>query len=180
MTDRPSAVRRLLFGAAFAASLAAAGLVPPTAASARQQDAAAQAGMGDQMGDQAGGRMGDHGGRRGHGLHARVDRMLTVAGATPTQKAKIQQILKSAFEQSEPLRRKAADAHRELGRLLTAPRIDRAAIERARADHISALDQSGRIMVKAFADAAEVLSPEQRARIAAAMAERRRPVLRSH
>lgn len=175
MTDRPSAVRRLLLGAAFTASLAAAGLVLPTAASARQ-DAASQAGMGDQMG----GRMGDHGGRRGHGLHARVDRMLTIAGATPEQKAKIQQILKSAFEQSEPLRRKAADAHRELGRLLTAPRIDRAAIERARADHISALDQSGRIMVKAFADAAEVLSPEQRARIAAAMPERRRPVLRSH
>lgn len=172
MTDKTSAARRRLLGAALAATVAAAGLLPAAAASARQ-DAADQA----EMGDQAAGQMGEHG-RRGsqgsQGLHARVDRLLALAGASPQQKAKIEQILKNAFTQTEPLRRKAAEAHQDLARLLTAPRIDRAAIERDRADHISALDQSGRIMVKAFADAAEVLTPQQRARIAMAVSEGRR------
>jgi Spy/CpxP family protein refolding chaperone len=164
MTDRPSAVRRLLLGAAFAA-IFAAGLVPPPAASARQQDAAAQADVSDPGGDQGG----DHRGRRGGGMRARVEHMLDVAGATPDQKAKIRQILKTAFQQTAPQRRKAAETHRELGRLLTAPKIDRAAIERVRAEHVAATDQSGRILVKAFADAAEVLKPEQRAKIAGAI-----------
>jgi Spy/CpxP family protein refolding chaperone len=162
MTDRIFSVRRLLLGAAFAATFAVGGLALPTAASARQ-DAAAQEDTSDQGGD--------HGGKGG-GLRARVERMLTVAGASSEQKTKINQILKRAFEQAAPLRRKAADTHRELGRLLTSAKIDRTAIERARAEHVAATDQSGRIMVKAFADAAEVLTPEQRARIAGAMAER--------
>jgi protein CpxP len=167
MTNRISAVRRLVLGAAFTATVAAGGLLAPIAASARQDPAA-----------QEGKEGGDHMGKGG-GLRARVDHMLTVAGATSQQKAKIQQILKSAFEQAAPLRRKAADAHRELGRLLTLPKIDRAAIERARAEHVAATDQAGRILVKAFADAAEVLTPEQRAKIAAEMAERRHGA-RSH
>jgi periplasmic protein CpxP/Spy len=170
MTDRPSAVRRLLLGAAFAAIFAAGGLMPPSAASARQLDAAAQADVSDPGGDQGGDHGGDHGGRRGGGMRARVEHMLDVAGATPDQKAKIRQILKTAFQQTAPQRRKAAETHRELGRLLTAPKIDRAAIERVRAEHLAATDQSGRILVKAFADAAEVLKPEQRARIAGAIA----------
>jgi protein CpxP len=159
--DKPFAVRRLLLGAAFAASLAVGGLAGPAAVSARQ-DADAQEDSGDHGSD--------HGGRHSHGLRAQMERMLTIAQATPEQKTKIQAILKSAFEQAAPLRKKAADTHRELGRLLTAAKIDRAAIEKARADHVAATDQSGRILVKAFADAAEVLTPEQRARIAAAMA----------
>jgi periplasmic protein CpxP/Spy len=173
MTDRISisAVRRLLLGAALAATFAAGGLVRPAAASA-MQDAAAQDGMGDQTGD--------HTGERGRGgkLRAQVEHMLTVAGATPEQKAKIHQILKTAHEQAAPQRQKLAETHRELGRLLTAPKIDRAAIERVRAQHVAASDQNGRIMVKAFADAAEVLSPEQRAKIAGAMAERHHATLR--
>lgn len=156
MTASTSAVRRLLLGAAFAAIFTAGGLMPPAAASARQE-AAAQEGAGDRME------------ARRSGLRARVEHMLAVAGATPEQKAKVHQILKSAFEQAAPLRRKTADTHRELARLLTATKIDRAAIERVRAEHVAATDQSGRIMVKAFADAAEVLTPEQRARIAAAI-----------
>ena len=161
--NRSFAARRLLLGAAFAASLAVGGLAGPAAVSARQ-DADAQDDSSDHGGDH------DHGGRHGHGLRAQMERMLTIAQATPEQKTKIQAILKSAFEQAAPLRKKAADSHRELGRLLAASKIDRTAIEKARADHVAATDQSGRIMVKAFADAAEVLRPEQRARIAAAMA----------
>ena len=161
MTDRPSAVRRRLLGAALAATFAAGGLVLPTTAFARQ-DAAVQEDASDQTSDQTG----DHKGRHS-GLRARVEHMLAVAGATSEQKTKINQILKTAFQQTAALRRKAADTHRELGRLLSAQKIDRAAIEKTRAEHVAATDQSGRIMVKAFADAAEVLRPDQRAKIAA-------------
>jgi Spy/CpxP family protein refolding chaperone len=177
MTDKTSAVRRLLLGASFAATFAAGGFLGPTAASARQ-DAAAQEDMSDQTGDQTS----DHAVRPGHGgrLQAQVEHMLTVAQATPEQTAKIRQILKTAHEQTAPLHEKLSATHRELGRLLTQPKIDRGAIERVRAQHVAALDQSGRIMVKAFADAAEVLTPEQRARIAGAMAEHRHVTLRRH
>jgi Spy/CpxP family protein refolding chaperone len=169
MTDRTSAVRRRLLGAAFTAAFAAGGFVQPPAASARQD-----------ADDDADDHKDDHGEdhHRGGGLHARIDRMLAVAGATPEQKSKISQILKSAFQAAAPLRRKAADSHRELARLLTAAKIDRTAIERVRAEHVAATDQAGRIMVKAFADAAEVLTPQQRARIAAEIA--RRQASRSH
>jgi periplasmic protein CpxP/Spy len=170
MTDRTSAVRRLLLGAAFAVIFAAGGLMPPPAASARQLDAAAQEDVSDQGGDQGADQAADHKGRRGGGMHARIEHMLDVAQATPDQKTKIRQILKTAFQQIAPMRRKAAETHRELGRLLTAPKIDRTAIERVRAEHVAATDQSGRILVKAFADAAEVLKPEQRARIGAVIA----------
>lgn len=178
MTDRTSDVRRLLLGAAFAATFAAGGLVSPTAATARQQDAAAQESMGDQGGDQGGDHRGDHRGERRGGMRARIEHMLAVAGATPEQKAKIDQILKNARQQIAPLHQKLAETHRELGRLLTAPKIDRAAIERVRAQHVATSDQAGRIMVKAFADAAEVLRPEQRAKIAGAMAEHHHATLR--
>ena len=164
--DRTFAVRRLLVGAAFAATFAAGGLLSPPAASARQDDAA-QEDTGDHGGDHGE----DH--KRGGGLRARIEHMLTVAGASSEQKAKINQILKNAFEQAAPLRRKAAETHHELGRLLTLPKIDRAAIERVRAEHVAATDQSGRIMVKAFADAAEVLTPQQRAKIAAEVEQHR-------
>ena len=170
MTDKTSPVRRLLLGAAFAATFAAGGLVLPPAASAMQEAMAHEGMMHEGMGPMA----------EAHGdmhamVHAHVARMLAVAEATPEQKARIHEILKSAFEQVMPLHQKLASTHRDLHRILFAPAIDRAALEQLRAERMADVDQASRVLVQALADAAEVLTPAQRARVAAAMAEEHHP-----
>jgi len=48
---------------------------------------------------------------------------------------------------------------------LTAPTVDRAAIEKFRADKLALADQASRRIAQALGEAAEVLTPEQRAEI---------------
>ena len=55
---------------------------------------------------------------------------------------------------------------------LTAPTVDRGALELLRSREIAQIDQASKTMIQAFADAAEVLTPVQRAKLAALMAER--------
>jgi Spy/CpxP family protein refolding chaperone len=63
-------------------------------------------------------------------------------------------------------------AHEEMVKLLTAPTIDRAAIEQARQANIAALDRSSKAMVSGLADAAQVLTPDQRSKVALLIAAR--------
>jgi len=53
--------------------------------------------------------------------------------------------------------------------LLAAPTIDRAAIEKLRAEQITLADASSKRMTQALADAGEVLNPEQRKKLAERM-----------
>jgi Spy/CpxP family protein refolding chaperone len=56
--------------------------------------------------------------------------------------------------------------------LLSAPTIDRAAIERLRVEKMQAADAVSKRMSLAFADAAEVLTPDQRKKVAERMQKR--------
>ena len=56
--------------------------------------------------------------------------------------------------------------------LLTAPTIDRGALDQLRVSQIQAADAMSQRTLKAMADAAEVLSPEQRSRVAERMTQR--------
>jgi Spy/CpxP family protein refolding chaperone len=58
--------------------------------------------------------------------------------ATPEQTAKLTQIAKAAGKDLRPLREKARDARKRGMELLGAPTIDRAAIERLRAEQMQA------------------------------------------
>ena len=153
--------RRLLLGAAFAVTFVAGGLVmsgTPAAAFTMAMEHEAMGGM------------------HGHGaMHAmamaHLDKMLVSVDATPDQKARIKDILHHGFASIAPLHEKMAATHRDLHRLLAAPTIDRDALERLRAARIADLDQASKVMVQTFADAAEVLSPEQRAKLTTLMAE---------
>lgn len=154
--QRPSRnpLRGLLLGAAFAATFAAGGVVL-SGPSAWAMNHAASA-------------LGGHGGMNGH-VYAHLEHLLEVADATPEQRSRIEQIATHAMREIAPLQPGLGSIHRDLRRLLSAAAIDPAALEQLRAGRVAEVDQASRILVRAMADAAEVLTPEQRAKVADAM-----------
>ena len=125
-----------------------------------------------------------HGRRHGRGpvdpaaMEERLDRMLehvyVEIDATDAQKRKLEPIVKQAAKELQPLRAKVREARREGMKLFSADTIDRAAIERLRAEQIAAADGASKRFTQALADVAEVLSPEQRRTLAARFGRRGR------
>ena len=99
----------------------------------------------------------------------RIDRMTKHMAieldATSEQQAKIANILKAAVADLRPLREKAQAARAQAVTLLTAPTIDRTAIERLRTDQIALADTASKRIAQALADTADVLNPEQRRKV---------------
>jgi Spy/CpxP family protein refolding chaperone len=88
-----------------------------------------------------------------------------VPDATPQQKEKIHAIFKAAMTDLKPLHEKGRALHEQAVKLLSQPKIDRAALEQTRQSQMQIADQVSKRMSTAFADAAEVLTPEQRAKL---------------
>lgn len=114
---------------------------------------------------------GGHHGRpdESHHLERHLDHMsgmLTRIGASDAQKSQIDGILRGAIGDLKTAKHDHHAAFGQFHELLFAPSIDRGKIESLRADQVRSLDQASRSLVKAIADAAEVLSPEQRAALA--------------
>lgn len=103
-------------------------------------------------------------------VDAMVNHML--ADGTPEQKAKVADIAKAAFKDLYPLRQQHQAARQQAVTLLTQASIDRAALEQVRADELRLADQVSRRITQAVADAAEVLTPAQRLRLAEHMKKR--------
>ena len=128
---------------------------------------------------------GDHhgGSRQGAGpmsperLDARIDRMagrlVDSVDGTPEQKQKVSEIAKAAAKDLRELRKQAGDLRRQGMDLLKAPTIDRAAIETLRSQQMTMADAISKRVATAFADTAEVLTPEQRVKLAERMQSRR-------
>ena len=93
--------------------------------------------------------------------------------ATTDQQVKIANIAKAAVADLRPLHEKAHATRAQAITLLTAPTIDRSAIERLRAEQIGLAETASKRIAQALADVAEVLSPEQRRKVADWMASRR-------
>jgi Spy/CpxP family protein refolding chaperone len=72
-----------------------------------------------------------------------------------------------------PLRDQAREARRQVMDILSKPQIDRGALEALRAKQAQTMDQISRRISQSLADAAEVLTPDQRAKLAERMGERR-------
>jgi Spy/CpxP family protein refolding chaperone len=160
---KPNLMRRLMIAGAFAATFAAGGVafsVLPAAAAVH--------GMGMEMGGMhhGGGMHGDISMMKGH-----IDKMLTEVGASPEQKAKIQSILGDAMGRMHGMHEGMGATHARLHALLTAPTVDRGALEALRAQTVGQMDDASKLMVQALADAAEVLTPAQRAKLGQLMAE---------
>ena len=113
---------------------------------------------------------GHHGGMGEHRMEMHLDHldgMLTRIGASDAQKSQVKGILEGAFAELD----NAHDSHdavlAKAHDLLLAPSVDRTQLETMRAEQIRACDEASKRMLTAFEDAAEVLSPEQRAALAA-------------
>jgi len=105
-------------------------------------------------------------------LDWRIGRMLKEVGGTPQQKERLVAIAAAAMNDMRPLREQSREARRRGMALLAAPTIDRAALEQQRAAQVQLLDARSRRMVQAMADAAEVLTPDQRVKLAERMKSR--------
>jgi periplasmic protein CpxP/Spy len=97
----------------------------------------------------------------------RVSKHLAIElDANQEQQIKIANIAKAAVADLRPLREKAVGARSQAISLLTAPTIDRTAIESLRAEQVGLAETASKRIAQALADAAEVLTPEQRRKVA--------------
>jgi Spy/CpxP family protein refolding chaperone len=102
-------------------------------------------------------------------VDARADRMIrhlaVEIDATNEQQDKLKAIVHATVKDVLPTRDKMLAARATARELLTQPTIDRAALEKLRADQIATHEAVSKQIVQAVADAADALTPEQRRKI---------------
>ena len=96
------------------------------------------------------------------------------ADATPDQTQKLTAIAKAAARDLLPMREKMQGARKQAVELMTGATIDRAQIEKMRTEKLSDMDAISKRISQALGDAAEVLTPEQRKKLADRVEERRK------
>jgi Spy/CpxP family protein refolding chaperone len=112
---------------------------------------------------------GHHGSNDAHHIEMHLDHMsqlLTRIGASEAQKKQMDVILRGAFTSLKAAKDQHQAAFGQFHELLLSSSIDRGRIESLRAEQIRSLDELSKNFALAFADAAEVLSPDQRAALA--------------
>lgn len=97
-------------------------------------------------------------------LHAEfmVDRALKQVDATDEQRREVEAIVGRLFERHKARRAEHQGMHDELAAALTAEKVDRARLESLRARHLAQAEACSREIAAAVADAADVLTVEQR------------------
>jgi periplasmic protein CpxP/Spy len=105
-------------------------------------------------------------------LDWRIGRMVQDAGGTPQQKDRLVAIATAALAELRPMREQLRQSRRAGLDLLAAPVVDRRALEQLRVTQMQVADARSRRMVQAMADAAEVLTPEQRVKVAERLKQR--------
>ena len=102
-------------------------------------------------------------------IDARADRMIrhlaVEIDATNEQQDKIKAILHATVKDVLPVRDKMLAARATARELLSQPTVDRAALEKLRAEQIATHEAVSKQIVQAVADAADALTPEQRRKI---------------
>ena len=102
----------------------------------------------------------------GRRLDAMVSFALADIDATADQKSRISAIARQAAADLAPMRKTHRDLRSKSIALLTQPTIDRAQLEALRAQQMQLGDAVSRRMLQAIEDAADVLTPEQRGKLA--------------
>ncbi|MBI3433482.1 MAG: Spy/CpxP family protein refolding chaperone [Proteobacteria bacterium] len=131
-----------------------------------------------------GGHGGWHRGRgfAGHGgmvltpgrIERMVDRLAHAVDASSEQKQKIAALMQGAAGELEKLRAQHVAGRAQILDALTATSIDRARLDQLRGAQLALGDQASKVVTGALADAAEILTPAQRADLARRIGERGR------
>jgi Spy/CpxP family protein refolding chaperone len=100
--------------------------------------------------------------------------------ANDAQRDKLVTIAKAAAAELAPMREKMRAARGQGIKILGAPAVDRAALEALRAEQVANGEAMSKRMTQLMADAAEVLTPEQRQKLAERMEKRRERWGRGH
>jgi len=103
-------------------------------------------------------------------IEDRADRMVRHVAieidATTEQQEKLRGVVKNAVRDIVPMREKARNARAKARDLLTAQTLDRAEIERLRTEQLALADAFSKRVAQAIGDMAEILTPEQRRKLA--------------
>lgn len=118
-----------------------------------------------------GGGWGRHGGGMGMGMGGMM-RVMDEIDATPEQQKKLFAIFDGVRGEMRDTMIDFRSTRGEVMELLSAPQIDRAAAEKLRAERVAAMDEASKTMTNALIEAAEVLTPEQRTKLAELIEER--------
>lgn len=117
---------------------------------------------------------GDRGERMGAFMEWRIESALEDVDASPEQIARVQAILSEARDEILPELMEMRGTREAFAEIMGSTTIDRAAAEELRAERLAAFDALSARGLDAMLDAAEVLTPEQRAELAETMGEHRR------
>jgi len=102
-------------------------------------------------------------------IEDRADRMVrhlaVEIDATTEQQERLRAVVKSAVRDLVPMREKAQAARQRGRELLTQSTIDRAAIEAFRVEQMALADAASKRVTQALADAATILTPDQRRKL---------------
>lgn len=119
---------------------------------------------------------GHHGGMmqkvKGGFMEHRMIKALDSVDATDEQKQKIKAIFDKAREDVKATRGEPGQMRDQMKALFEKPTIDRDAVEAMRKARVQKMDDASKIMTTAMVDAAEVLTPDQRAKLAKEFAEK--------
>ncbi|HMK81872.1 MAG TPA: Spy/CpxP family protein refolding chaperone [Xanthobacteraceae bacterium] len=105
-------------------------------------------------------------------IERRVNRVLGMVDASTEQKQKVRAIFENAANDLFALRNKRRENRRAMGEALAAATIDHAKVEQLRQDGMKLADAVSKRLTDARVEAAEVLTPAQRADLAARRKER--------
>lgn len=110
------------------------------------------------------------GGAHGARMH---ERMLDAAGASAEQKARVRDIFAALSKDMRAMAEAGQAMHQQMGQLLLAPTLDAAAVESLRQQMAAHHDAASKRVSQAMLDAAAVLTPEQRSKLAQYVQHRR-------
>jgi periplasmic protein CpxP/Spy len=105
-------------------------------------------------------------------MEHRISRMIWAVDGTPEQKDRLMKLSQAAMADMKPLREQQMAARKKAMTLLAAPSVDRNALEQLRAQQSTLHDAISKRMTQHLADAAEVLTPAQRSKLAERMKQR--------
>lgn len=113
---------------------------------------------------------GPHGGghMRSDAHHGRgMDHMLTRIGVTDEQRAQIEQITRAARDEARAGREAGMALREQMAALMAQPSIDAGAVEALRQQMVARHDEASQRRTQTMLEVAQVLTPEQRAQVAA-------------